>query len=257
MSHHSLVDALSNQGLCIHEMYKSLREQIEKQGRVIVSINGIPGGGKTYIAGQLKNLAYRDEFGVGIIHTDDYLQVPRKARLAAGLSGYNNQSYDLELLTDHLTAISALPVGSSCDVEYPRYNSSKGRSSTNPLTFTGDGMVIVEGLKSFNPCLLESIGACIWIDGGRDARKQLRNYRDWNKGYKRADALINEKIHGRDWRCFNDENQKFIEKLNNAGKSRLVSELSACINRDEHTDVQNLERKDERRYFPCSAMCSE
>lgn len=175
-----------------------INQELKKQERIIVAIDGRCGSGKSTLAALLK-----EKTGCNVIHADDFFLRPEQ-RTKERLSEIGG-NIDYERLSEVLETLKKTGV-----VSYKPYNCSK-KALDEPITTGENQITIIEGSYSCHPVLWDFCDIHIFLTVNKEI--QLERLR------KRNPALI-----GR----FSDEwipmEERYFEETRVAEKCEMIFE---------------------------------
>ena len=132
-------------------------ESIEKEGRIVVAIDGKCGSGKTTLASRVA-----EHIDISIVHADDFT-IPFEMKTPQRLSIPGGNLDSLRMLSDFFERLSE-PV-----IQYHPFDYSIGRVSDR-LETVDKRIVIVEGSYSLLPVFWPYYDRCYIIDEPLDVR---------------------------------------------------------------------------------------
>jgi uridine kinase len=171
---------------------------------VLIAINGKTAVGKTTLSRRLRERVISDDGGGSVscayLGTDSWLREGRSEREARGLTGLDVSAYDLD---DLETVVRKLLNRES--VVTPVYDHSEGVPAGSRSVEAAD-LIIIDGLMSTHPRLIEFLEEVYWIDCSEQNHKRFRIERNVReRGYSHEAAEANYEKHSRRWESWLDE----------------------------------------------------
>ena len=167
---------------------------------LIVSINGCTAVGKSTLTKEISSHiqhGVKENFSCTILETDCWITLSRNERLLKELTGFDAEIYDIKSLYDTIKSLS-----NGQEISGRKYDHYKGFSRRFGTLMPSD-ILLIDGLMSNYPHLVDLIDLSIWIECSPETHRHLRIERDIRfRGYKPEQAEQNWKIHVRTWPKF-------------------------------------------------------
>ncbi|MFE5210389.1 uridine kinase [Streptomyces sp. NPDC056600] len=151
----------------------------------LVAVDGPGGSGKTTLAAApAEHLP-----GCTVVHVDDfYRPLPDEHRARLDPEQGYHLHFDWQRLRDEVL----LPLRAGRPARYRPYDWATGRLGPRPVTITGAGVVIVEGVYSARPELSALYDLTVYVDTPRDTclrrlRDRAENPEEWITRWRAAE----------------------------------------------------------------------
>lgn len=169
----------------------------DKNTPKLIAINGITGAGKTELAENLRRILSEPEHNLACstLETDGWLKTSRSQRQELGLTGFNDEAYDLSSLFDTIKSVSKGEPYNTRVYDHERGVASEGE------TQQATDIVIVEGLMSTHPVIYNLYSLSFWLTCRTvDIHQYLRVKRDVEKrSFNNEEAEKNWQLHEQQW----------------------------------------------------------
>ena len=132
-------------------------ENIDKEGRIVIAIDGKCGSGKTTLASEIQK-----QLDVSIVHADDFT-IPFEMKTPERLSSPGGNLHSERMLAEFFEKLDEK------EIKYHPFDYSIGRISDRYETVDRD-IVVVEGSYSLLPCFWPYYDKCYIIDEPLEVR---------------------------------------------------------------------------------------
>jgi uridine kinase len=211
-------------GLIIfNQVYQEIVEILNNKDKVVIAINGAPYSGKSTLAQWINYMAHIDNISSITINTDNYMCIPRAQRLLKKISGFDINSYNLNLLETHVKALRNIKLSKVETIKFPVYNTNKGLELSQCSRVKSNPLIILDGLMSYSFNSIELIDVYIWLEMPNDKRKKYRTIIDYNRNYNKLMALVSLDVHERDWPNFKKQQSNVLKSVCD---DRIVKNIS-------------------------------